>query len=156
MSASSGDPGSGAAAEGLSWDYPEPHLVTVTAVRDDIDALGHVNNQVYLAWLERAAWSHSAARGADWHTYRRLDRAMVARRHEIDYLGACYEGDTVLVGTWVSAPTRAGLTRLYQGIRERDGRTVMRARTRWACVSLSTGRPARMPAEFVEAYRATI
>ena len=29
----------------------------------DIDAYGHVNNAVYLTWLDRVAWSHSAALG---------------------------------------------------------------------------------------------
>jgi hypothetical protein len=46
-----------------SWDFANPHVVTVAVGPDDIDAYEHVNNAVYLRWLDVAAWSHSAALG---------------------------------------------------------------------------------------------
>ena len=42
------------------WDLPNPHVVTVDVVESEIDAYQHVNNSVYLSWLDRVAWSHSA------------------------------------------------------------------------------------------------
>ena len=42
--------------------------------------------------------------------------------------------------------------RAYQIIRERDRKTVLRGRTQWICVDMSTGRPRRQPPEFVAAY----
>ncbi len=144
-----------AAATDMAWDYPHPHLVEVEAASGDIDIMGHTNNVVYLRWLEKAAWAHTKALGVDWDVYRRLNRAMVARRHEMDYLAACYAGDRILIGTWLKEPGRLGMRRLYQLIRVQDGRTVMRAATDWVCIRIDSGRPSRMPPEFVAAYQAT-
>jgi acyl-CoA thioester hydrolase len=43
--------------------------------------------------------------------------------------------------------------RAYQILRPKDGRTVLRGRTHWVCVDLKTGKPRRMPHEFVEGYK---
>lgn len=145
---------SGKPAE-ISWDHPDPHVIRVEVTASDIDVMGHTNNVVYLRWLEKVAWDHTCAVGIDWAVYRRLNRAMVARRHELDYLAACFEGDTIHIATWITEPGRLGMKRLYQLVREGDNRTVMRAVTHWVCINIDTGRPSRMPAEFVEAYRAT-
>ena len=45
------------------WDFAAPHVIELRVQDADIDAYGHVNNSVYLTWLDRAAWSHSAALG---------------------------------------------------------------------------------------------
>lgn len=137
----------------MQYDYPGPYSVRVTVKPGDIDMLGHANNVVYLRWLEQAAWSHSKALGVGWDVFRQLQRAMVAHRHELDYLAPCFEGDKLDVCTWVGARARVGFERHYQILRVRDGQTVMRALTRWVCVNLDTGRPAKMPAEFIAAYQ---
>src|SRR5690625_1400339 len=134
------------------YDYPAPHSIRVSVIAEDIDALGHANNAVYLRWLEQVAWSHSQSVGVDFAEFDRLRRAMVARRHELDYLAPCLAGDKLEVCTWVCDTKRAGFNRRYQIIRLADGVTVMRALTRWACINMETGRPTRMPPEFVEAY----
>ena len=139
----------------LEWDYPNPFVIRVLASAGDIDVLDHVNNGVYLRWMEQVAWAHSQSCGIDWNEYHRLNRAMVARRHEIDYLAACFEGDRILASTWIAEPSRIGLKRYYQLIREQDRRTVLRAKTQWVCMDLKRAKPARMPPEFVEAYRPT-
>ncbi len=137
------------------WDYPDPHLIEVRVNADDIDVMGHTNNVVYLGWLEKIAWDHSCALGVNWALYERLNRAMVARRHELDYLAACHEGDTIRIATWITDPGKLGITRRYQLVRAQDSRTVMRAMTQWVCIRLDSGRPCRMPEEFVRAYQAT-
>ncbi len=139
----------------LPWDHPNPFVIRVQADAADIDVLDHVNNGVYLRWMEQVAWANSQALGIDWNVYHQLNRAMVARRHEIDYLAACFEGDRILVSTWIAEPSRIGLKRYYQLIREGDRRTVLRAVTQWVCMDLKRARPARMPPEFVDAYRPT-
>lgn len=139
----------------MHYDYPAPFSIRVAVVADDIDMLGHVNNAVYLRWLEQVAWSHSLAVGVGLEEFRRLQRAMVARRHELDYLAPCGEGDKLEACTWVCDTKRAGFNRRYQIIRLSDGVTVMRALTQWACINMETGRPTRLPPEFVEAYYAS-
>ena len=137
------------------WDYPNPHIIEVRVNADDIDVMGHTNNVVYLGWLEKIAWDHSCALGVDWPLYERLNRAMVARRHELDYLAASHEGETIRLATWITDPGKLGIKRLYQLVRAEDNRTVMRAMTQWLCIRLDSGRPCRMPEAFVRAYQAT-
>lgn len=138
------------------WDHPDPHRIAMTVGHESIDVMGHANNVEYLRWLEHVAWDHSGALGLDWAAYRRLDRAMVARRTELEYLAAAFEGDELLLGTWiVENDQRVSITRQYQIVRVKDAKTLLRGRTQWVCVEISTGKPKRMPPEFVHGYRTT-
>lgn len=137
----------------LSWDFKNPFLLEKTVVADDIDIMGHTNNVVYLKWLEQVAWAHSNALGLGWAVYEKLNRALVARRHELDYLAATFEGDELILSTWIiQNDGRTGVTRAYQVIRLADQKTVLRGRTRWVCIDIQTGKPKRMPQEFIEGY----
>lgn len=136
------------------FDVPGPFVHTVTVQPSDLDEFGHANNVQYLRWLEQAAWAHSRALGMDMSAYRRLGAGCVARRHEIDYLAPTFAGDVLDVATWIaSCDGRLSMWRAYQVRRRSDGRTVLRGRTHWICVNLRSGRPQRMPPEFVAAYR---
>ncbi len=73
----------------INWQWENPYILPVTAEQEQLDGLGHVNNVSYLRWLEEAAWAHSNALGIGLAEFKSLDRAMVARRHELDYLIAC-------------------------------------------------------------------
>jgi acyl-CoA thioester hydrolase len=137
------------------WDVAEPFIQPVTVQAGDLDDFGHTNNVVYLSWLERVAWAHSVSLGLSMADYRRLGAGVVARKHELEYLAPTFAGDELLLGTWVHENDgRLSMWRGYQIVRARDARTVLRGRTHWVCVDLKTGKPRRMPAEFVEGYRA--
>lgn len=149
--------GSVSDAAGLPWDLPQPFLLPIRVENAHIDQMGHTNNVVYLEWLERVAWGHSQALGLDWDRYRKLNRALVARRHEIDYLAATFAGDELLLGTWIVANDRKlSVTRHYQLIRLQDSVTVLRGLTHWVCIELDSGKPRRMPPEFADGYRVTL
>jgi acyl-CoA thioester hydrolase len=136
-----------------AWDLPDPHLVAIDVRDDDIDAYGHVNNAVYLRWLDDAAWSHSAALGLAIEDCTRLRRGMAALRIEIDYLRAAMPADRVEVATWiVESDRRLRVTRRFQVRHALDGGTLARAITQYVCLNLENGRAIRMPAEFTAAY----
>lgn len=137
----------------MNWDLPSPFTLNLRVTADDIDGLGHANNAVYVSWLERCAWRHSGYLGLDLVEYRRMDRAMAVLRHEIDYLAAAYEDDELVMGTWiVDWDQRLKMNRRFQLIRPSDGATLLRAQTTFVCIELSTGRPKRMPSEFIDGY----
>ncbi|MGE8359986.1 acyl-CoA thioesterase [Pseudomonas sp.] len=137
----------------MSWDLADPFVIDISVTAEDIDGLGHANNAVYVSWLERCAWRHSQFLGLDLTEYRRLDRAMAVVRHEIDYLAAAYEDQTLQMGTWiVESDQRLKMDRQFQLVRPADGATLLRAKTTFVCIELSSGRPKRMPPEFVEGY----
>lgn len=135
------------------WDYPDPHTFYTTVMPEDMDALNHTNNTVYVKWCEQVAWSHSVSLGLDLERYHALDRAMAITHSEYDYLQASREGDEIVAGTWiVSSDNKLTMTRRFQVIRLQDGVTLLRAAMRFACIEISSGRPRRMPKEFLEGY----
>ena len=132
------------------------HSVEIAVRAADIDAYGHVNNAVYLTWLDRAAWSHSAALGVPLARCLALRRGMAAQRIEIDYLRAAVRGDVLRVFTWiVSADGRLRAERRFEIRRVADGACLARARIDYVCINLDSGRAARMPEAFARAYVAT-
>ena len=135
------------------WDHPAPHTLKTRVTAGDIDGLNHTNNAVYVKWCEQVAWSHSVSLGLDLERYRALDRAMVITRSEYDYLQASREGEEVVAATWIMEwDGKLTMTRRFQVIRLNDGVTLLRAAMRFACVELSSGRPRRMPSEFIAGY----
>lgn len=141
---------------GADFDLPNPHVLELAVRPDDIDAYDHVNNAVYLTWLDRVAWSHSAALGVPLAQCLALRRGMAAQRIEIDYLRAAMKDDVVSAATWiVSADGRLRAERRFQIRRVADGQTLARARVDYVCINLDSGRAARMPAAFARAYVVT-
>jgi acyl-CoA thioester hydrolase len=141
-------------SEAAAFDLPSAFTVEATAEPDELDHYGHVNNAVYLRWLERCAWAHSASVGLPPEVCAgELRRGMAVRRSEVDYLRAAYAGDRLTVGTWVVAVSRLRAVRRFQIVRESDGATLVRADLDYVCINLDTGTPSRMPPAFVDGYR---
>jgi len=137
----------------VNWDFPHGFTLEMTVVEADIDGLNHTNNAVYVKWCEHAAWAHSVSLGLDLDCYRRLDRAMAITRSEFDYLRASHLGDKITVATWiVEWDQKLTMQRHFQIIRPADATTLLRAKMKFACIELSSGKPRRLPPEFVQGY----
>jgi len=137
----------------IEWDLPSPHTLEVTVGPGDIDGLQHTNNAVYVTWCEQVAWSHSESLGLDLASYHRLNRAMVITRSEFDYLQASRLGDRIVAATWiVDWDKKLTMQRHFQVVRAEDGLNLLRAKMKFACVDLASGRPRRLPPEFIEGY----
>ena len=137
----------------LPWDYPKPFVCQWQISPEQIDHYNHVNNVAYVSQLERTAWAHSNALGLSIEQYQELDRGMAISRHEIDYLAAAVLGDTLACATWIVAcDNKLKLARQFQFIRLSDGLTMLKARTEFVCIALSSGKPKRMPKVFCDAY----
>jgi acyl-CoA thioester hydrolase len=135
------------------WDHPRPFTLETRVKPEDIDGLNHTNNTVYVKWCERVAWAHSVSLGLDLDRYRSLNRAMAITRSEYDYLQASREGEDIVIATWITDWDRKlTMHRHFQAIRPADGVTVLRAAMRFVCIDLSSGRPKRIPQEFIEGY----
>lgn len=132
----------------------DPFTMPITVSERDVDRLGHANNVVYVRWLEDISWAHIESLGMTWELQTRLGRAMAITRTEIDYLAAANAGEELLLATWlVDFDGRFRSARRFQLLRPRDGRTLVRAVSRHACIDLGTQRPARVPAEFAGIFR---
>ena len=117
--------------------------LTITVGRDDLDELNHVNNVVYLRWVQDIATAHWTAIAPPEALQ---SVAWVARRHEIDYLSAATLGEELVVRTWVGQAEGLTFERLTE-IRRADGQVIARARTLWVPIDRGTGRPRRVSHE---------
>lgn len=139
----------------INWMYPDPFTIDVRVRPEDIDVLNHTNNAVYIKWCEQISWAHSEHLGLDLAAYQRLNRAMVIHRIEMEYLRPAHLGDAIRIGTWiVHSDGRLRLRRRFQVVRITDQVTLLQGETLFVCADLTTGKPARMPREFVEGYGA--
>jgi acyl-CoA thioester hydrolase len=123
--------------------------MTFTAAREDIDELGHVNNAVWVRWMEEVATTHwrKAAEAAHQDLY-----YWVVVRHEIDYLRAVLEGERIRARTWAGdKPKGAKFDRHIEFVGE-DGKVRVRSRTDWAIIDKATGRPIRVPPEVIAPF----
>ena len=119
-----------------------PFHLSITATQNDIDELGHVNNAVWVRWIQDIATSHWAAVAPIEHQQAYV---WVVTRHEIDYLRAVLPGETVTGRTWIpDAPRGARFDRQVEFAGE-DGKVRVRAKTTWAILDKATGRPLRVP-----------
>jgi len=123
--------------------------VELTAKPEHIDELGHVNNAVWVQWIQQVAVEHwnSVADAAHKEAYH-----WVVVRHEIDYLRAAVEGERIIARTWVGeAPKGARFDRLMEFVGP-DGKICVRARTQWAIIDKALGRPIRVPPEVIAPF----
>ncbi|HEY5645648.1 MAG TPA: thioesterase family protein [Pseudomonadales bacterium] len=138
------------------WDLPKPFVIELTVPEAAIDSYGHVNNAVYLGWLERCAWAHSAAVGYPESRCIEMGRGMAVRKLNLEYLAACYRGDRILVANWLVANDgRLRATRRFQVINASRAEVSLRGEVLYVCMNLESGRPVRMPPEFLAAYQVT-
>ena len=124
------------------------------AVRQyELDQYGHVNNAVYLNWVEQVATDHVEAMGFG-RTWA-LDHggAWVVREHHVTYHRPVVHGDVVLVTTLPQRLAGVRGSRRTEIHRESDGALVTEVLTEWIWVRASDGRPAKVPAELLEAFR---
>jgi acyl-CoA thioester hydrolase len=137
----------------VSWRYPNPFVQPITVGEESIDGLGHANNTAYIVWCETTAWRHSAQLGLTLIDCQRLGRAMAIVRGEYDYRVAARTGDPLSVATWLTASDRKlSLERRFQIVRNTDGKTLFAGRWQLVCIDIASGRPARLPPEFIEVY----
>ena len=118
--------------------------ISFRAEEHDIDELDHVNNAVWVTWLQDASVAHwfAAARPGDTDTY-----VAVVLRHEVDYRGNVTEGDVVSGRTWIpEGPRGARFDRLIE-FTGPDGKVKVSAKSTWAMIDKESGRLMRVPAE---------
>jgi acyl-CoA thioester hydrolase len=118
--------------------------MTVSVLPDDIDEQNHVNNTVYLRWVQEVATAHWRAIASP---EAQETIGWVVVRHEIDYKTSAALGDQIVLRTWVGKATRLTFERFTEIRRDSDGQLLSKARTLWCPINTQTGRPIRVAAE---------
>ena len=110
----------------------------------DIDELGHVNNVVYLRWVQDVATAHWRAAAPP---AAQAEIGWVVVRHEIDYKLSAGPEDEIIARTWVGPASRLTFERNTELLRASDRQLLARARTLWCPIDLNSGRPTEVSPE---------
>jgi acyl-CoA thioester hydrolase len=116
----------------------------VPVLPGDIDEQNHVNNTVYLRWVQDVATAHWRALAS---AEAQAAIAWVVLRHEIDYKTPASLDDEIVLRTWVGKATRLTFERFTEIRRKSDRQLLSHARTLWCPIDVKTGRPTRVSAE---------
>ncbi|MCP4501109.1 MAG: acyl-CoA thioesterase [Deltaproteobacteria bacterium] len=126
---------------------------TLIASRDDEDFLNHINNVVYLRWVQDMATAHSKAVNWDLPEYEKIGGVWVVRQHDIVYLRSAKGGDEIELVTWTETLKGASHIRKTQIFRKEDRTELARCSTTWVLLNNKTGRPIRIPQEIVQGFK---
>jgi acyl-CoA thioester hydrolase len=127
--------------------YSYEFTVSATAV----DRNGHVNNVMYVQWMQDVAVHHYDAIGGT-APMRAAGATWVVREHRIEYLRPAFAGEQIVVQTWVVDIRRVRSLRRYRFVRKSDGRLLARGETDWVFVDVRTGRPRKIPEEVASVF----
>ncbi len=123
---------------------------TFTAQPQHIDELGHVNNAVWVDWIQQIATAHWSAVAAPEHQAAYI---WVVTRHEIDYRGNIGPGESVTAETFIpTGPSGARFDRRVD-FRNTAGQVIVSARTTWAMIDKASGRLSRVRDEVTAPFR---
>ena len=122
---------------------------SITVKQEDLDDLNHVNNVVYVQWVQDAAAAHwEKLATADIHQ----KYFWVVLRHEIDYTSAALLGDALDAATWVETAEGVKSDRTVEIRRKKDDKLLVKARTTWCLMSRTTQRPIRIGDDLRELF----
>jgi len=127
----------------MNTKVPYQHKIEIKAA--DIDELGHVNNVVYIRWVQEVAaahWEHSAPGAL------KLKYAWVVLRHEIDYKNPAFLKDELTGQTWVGAHSGPKFDRFVKIQSEK--KVLAEAKTTWCLLDAKSFKPIRIPQEILE------
>ena len=116
----------------------------------DIDEMGHVNNVVYLRWVQEVAAAHwgCVASEAIQQAY-----SWVVLRHEIDYRRPAYLGDEIMGYTWVGTHEGPKIIRFVSLYKADDQQLLAEAKTNWCLLDAQSLRPKRITDEMVSLFK---
>jgi acyl-CoA thioester hydrolase len=116
---------------------------------DVVDANRHLNNVVYVQWMQEAAIGHAEACGGA-RLARELGGSWFVRMHRIEYLKPAFLNDQITVLTWVIDWRKVRSRRRCRFLREQT--LLAESESEWVFVDAATGRPKPITAQIVAAF----
>lgn len=127
----------------------KPFEHTIKIKPEDIDAMGHVNNVVYIRWVQEVAEAHWTTKAT---SKQQKNMLWVVLRHEIDYLKPAFLEDEILGYTWVEPAEGAKTIRNVELKRKSDNTLLVKARTTWCAINPASGRPTRLEDDIMQVF----
>lgn len=126
------------------------HSLTVSNAHIDVN--GHVNNVVYVQWMQDVAYAHSQSVGYDSQRLEELASTWVIRSHFVRYHRPALLGDEIIAYTWPKKIKRASALRGYKFVRTSDQAVISSGESDWVHIDRTTGRPKAIDDEMLAAF----
>lgn len=127
------------------------YLKTITIPKNVIDENGHVNNVVYVQWMQDIAVEHYSSIGGI--EAQGPGSTWVIREHKIEYFLPAFECDEIEIRTWVENVRRVRSLRKYEFVRKLDGKVLVKGETDWVFVDVKTGMPKAVPEKVMKVFQ---
>ena len=124
---------------------------TFTVSTESIDENGHVNNVVYVQWMQDIAIEHYASIGGI--EAQGPDATWVIRKHSVEYFLPAFAGEEIEVRTWVEDLRKVRSLRMYEFVRKNDGKVLVKGESDWVFMDVKTGRVKAIPTEVEEIFK---
>ena len=119
----------------------------VAIVPADIDHMGHVNNAVYLKWVQDAVVDYWRSVAPPEAVAKHL---WVALKHEITYLRPTFLQDNVVAE--VIAEKVEGARAMFTTVVRRGEEVLSEIKSSWCCLDSASLRPARLARDIVARF----
>ena len=115
-----------------------------TIPENAIDINGHVNNVIFVQWMQDAAVRHFNFLGGN-DLIDKAGATWYVRSHKIEYLSPAFAGDEIEARTWIADIRRVRSLRKYEFVNKLSGKLLVRGETDWVLVDVVSGRPIAIP-----------
>jgi acyl-CoA thioester hydrolase len=127
---------------------------TITIPPTAIDENGHVNNVIYVQWMQDIAVEHYESIGGT-NPMQLAGATWVVREHKVEYLLPAFAGEEIEIRTWVENIRRVRSLRKYEFVRNSDGKILVKGETDWVFVDVKSGKPMGIPIEVTNVFKET-
>lgn len=113
----------------------------ITVKPEHLDALQHVNNVIYVQWMQDIAAMHWQALASESLQH---EIVWMIRRHEINYNNQALLNDELQLSTWTGEYTNITWKRHYEITRLADNKNIITALSIWIPITRATQKPYRI------------
>ena len=124
---------------------------TITIPESAIDENGHVNNVIYVQWMQDIAVEHYESIGGT-NPMKLLGATWVVREHKIEYLLPAFADEEIEIRTLVENLRRVRSLRMYEFVRKSGGKVLVKGETDWVFVDVKSGRPTAIPEDVAAVF----
>jgi len=120
--------------------------ITIKVTSEHLDSVNHVNNVIYVQWMQDIAAMHWDAFASD---KLKEEVLWMIKRHEIDYHNQAFLNDELRMETWTGEHTNVTWKRHYEITRLVDNKKIITAASVWIPLDRKTQRPRRIDDELI-------
>jgi len=124
-------------------------IIAIHVAPVHLDSLNHVNNVIYVQWMQDIAGMH-------WNTFApdilKQDIVWMIKHHEIDYYNQAFLHDELQMETWTGEYTNVTWKRHYKIIRPADNKKIIVASSVWIPLDKKTQRPRKIDDELIMTF----